>query len=62
LKDEGTSAASKRALSSHARAAARERTAGERSAAAKKAARTKGPAKRSAAAKKAARTRASRKK
>lgn len=58
LKREGKSAASEKALSSHARTAARRRTANERSAAAKKGARTKGPAKRSAAAKKAARTRA----
>ncbi|HYI12509.1 MAG TPA: DUF6496 domain-containing protein [Thermoanaerobaculia bacterium] len=61
LKDEGKSAASKPSLAAHARKAARQRTAGERSAAAKKAARTKGPAERSAAAKKAARTRAKKK-
>jgi hypothetical protein len=58
LKHEGHSAASHKALSKHAEAAAKERTAGERSAAARKAAKTKGPAKRSAAARKAARTRA----
>src|SRR5216117_3852388 len=58
LEREGTSAASHTALSKQAHAAARQRTAGERSAAAKKAARTKGPAKRSRAARKAARTRA----
>jgi hypothetical protein len=60
LKREGGSAASRRALSSQARSAARRRTATSRSAAAKKAARTKGRAGRSAAAKKAARTRARR--
>src|SRR5687767_1291971 len=58
LKLEGHSAASHRALSRQAHAAAESRTATERSAAAKKAARTKGPAERSAAASKAARTRA----
>jgi hypothetical protein len=58
LKEEGHAAASHTALSRQASAAARKRTAGERSAAARKAARTKGPAKRSAAARKAARTRA----
>lgn len=58
LKKEGTAAASPRALSRHAHAAAKKRTAGDRSASAKKAARTKGPAARSRAAKKAARTRA----
>ena len=58
LKREGRSAASRTALSKQAHAAARGRTAAERSAAAKKAVRTKGPAERSAAAKKAARTRA----
>jgi hypothetical protein len=57
LKRAGRKAATKSALSTHARKAARKRTASERSAAAKKAARTKGPAGRSAAAKKAARTR-----
>lgn len=59
LQKEGPAAASERALSRHAKAAARERTPAERSAAAKKAARTKGPAERSQAAKKAARTRKS---
>ena len=58
LKREGHAAASKRALSKHARKSARKRTAGQRSAAAKKAARTKGAKGRSAAARKAARTRA----
>jgi hypothetical protein len=58
LKGEGKAAASEAALARHARAAARERTAGERSASARKAARTKSPAERSAAARKAARTRA----
>ena len=58
LKREGRSAASHKALSQHAHAAAKERTAAERSASARKAAKTKGPAKRSAAARKAARTRA----
>jgi len=58
LKREGHAAASKRALSKHARKSARKRTAGQRSAAAKKAARTKGAKARSAAARKAARTRA----
>lgn len=58
LKREGKSAASPKALSQHAKAAAKERTASERSAAARKAVRTKGPAERSEAAKKAARTRA----
>ncbi|MGH8192043.1 MAG: DUF6496 domain-containing protein [Rhodanobacteraceae bacterium] len=57
LKREGHSAASKQALSRHARKSARNRTASERSQAAKKAARTKGPKERSQAAKKAARTR-----
>jgi hypothetical protein len=58
LKKEGHKAASKSALSSHAKKSAAKRTAGSRSAAAKKAAHTKGAAGRSAAAKKAARTRA----
>jgi hypothetical protein len=58
LKREGTSAGSKKALSEHAKKAARRRTKKDRSAAAKKASRTKGAAARSAAAKKAARTRA----
>ena len=57
LKREPRRAASKTALSRHARAAAKHRSAGERSAAARKAVRTKGPAKRSAAARKAARSR-----
>jgi uncharacterized protein DUF6496 len=60
LKREGHTAASRRALSSQARSAARRRTAESRSAAAKKAARTKGPVGRSAAARKAARTRSRR--
>lgn len=58
LKREGHSAASPAALSKQAHAAAKRRTAAQRSASAKKAAQTKGPAERSAAAKKAARTRA----
>jgi len=58
LRKEGHGAASKSALSSHAKKSAAKRTAGSRSAAAKKAAHTKGAAGRSAAAKKAARTRA----
>jgi hypothetical protein len=58
LKREGHAAASHLALSRQARAAARSRTAAERSQAAKDAARTKGVAGRSAAARKAARTRA----
>jgi hypothetical protein len=53
LEREGKSAASPAALAKQAHAAARQRTAGERSAAAKKGARTKGPAKRRAAAMKA---------
>jgi Family of unknown function (DUF6496) len=60
LKREGRGAASRKALSSQARSAARRRSGASRSAAAKKAARTKGPAGRSTAAKKAARTRARR--
>ena len=56
LEHEGTSAASHKALSKHAHAAARQRTASERSASAKKAAETKGPAQRHAAAEKAVRT------
>jgi hypothetical protein len=60
LEGEGKSAASRKSLSRHARAVAKRRTAGERSASAKKAARTKGPAARSRAAQKAARTRAKR--
>jgi hypothetical protein len=58
LKREGTAAASEPALARHAEAAARKRSAGERSAAAKKAVQTKGPAELSEAARKAARTRA----
>ena len=58
LRREGQAAASQTALSRQARAAAGERSATERSAAAQKAARTKGPAERSEAAQKAARTRA----
>jgi hypothetical protein len=57
LKGERTNSVSRTALSRQAHAAARKRTASERSASAKKAAKTKGPAKRSQAAKKAARTR-----
>jgi Family of unknown function (DUF6496) len=56
LEREGTSAASHTALSKQAHAAAGQRTAAERSAAAKKAAHTKGPAKRRAAAMKAVKT------
>lgn len=56
LEREGTSAASHAALSRQAHAAARQRTAGERSEAAQKAVETKGPAKRHAAAMKAVRT------
>jgi hypothetical protein len=58
LKDEPRRSVSKTALSRQAHAAARKRSASDRSAAARKAAKTKGPRKRSAAAKKAARTRA----
>ena len=57
LEREGSAAASKPALARQAKAAASQRSAGERSAAAQKAVRTKGPAERSAAARKAARTR-----
>src|SRR5438270_1034625 len=56
LEREGKSAASHKALSKQAHRAARERSAGERSAAAKKAAQTKGPAERHSAAMKAVRT------
>src|SRR5437667_12884663 len=56
LEREGTAAASQAALSRQAHSAARQRTAGERSAAAEKAAETKGPEKRHAAAMKAVRT------
>jgi hypothetical protein len=58
LKGEGHRIVSSAALSRHARASAKRRTAAERSASAKRAVRTKGPAKRSIAAKKAANTRA----
>ena len=58
LKRESPAAASETALARHAKAAAKQRTPAERSAAAKKAARTKGPVERSQAAEKAARTRA----
>jgi len=54
LEREGTSAASRAALAKQARTAARQRTGGERSAAAAKAVVTKGPAVRRAAARKAA--------
>jgi hypothetical protein len=57
LKREPRTSVSRSALSRQARAAAKKRTAKDRSAAAKKAVRTKGPRKRKAAAKKAARTR-----
>ncbi|HET9835286.1 MAG TPA: DUF6496 domain-containing protein [Rhodanobacteraceae bacterium] len=57
LKREGHSAASKQALSQHARNAAHQRSASDRSAAAKKAAQAKGARKRSAASKKAVRAR-----
>jgi hypothetical protein len=56
LEREGTAAASPLALSRHAYAADKQRTASERSAAAEKAVRTKGPVKRHAAAMKAVRT------
>jgi hypothetical protein len=58
MKKEGTEAASPRALSRQATAAAKQRSSEDRSQAAKQAARTKGPAGRKAAAQKAARTRA----
>ncbi len=58
LRHESRAAASPQAVSRHAKAAARQHTAAERSAFARKAARTKGPRERSAAAKKAAHTRA----
>jgi hypothetical protein len=58
LKREGHEAASSTALSRHAKAAAKKRTATERSASARKAVRTKGPVERRAASRKAARTRA----
>src|SRR5438105_8223987 len=62
LQHEGQAAASETALARQAKAAARERSPSERSAAAQKAVRTKGPAERSEAARKAARTRAARNK
>jgi hypothetical protein len=62
LKREPKSTVSHEALSRHAKRAAAQRTASERSYAALKAVHTKGSARRSAAAKKAARTRARRKK
>jgi hypothetical protein len=58
LKDEKKSVASKKALSEHARKAARKRTPAERSAAARKGVHKRSAAERSASAKKAARTRA----
>jgi Family of unknown function (DUF6496) len=58
LKGEGHQIVSSAALSRHARASAKRRTAAERSASARDAVRTKGPSKRSAAAQKAAETRA----
>jgi hypothetical protein len=58
LRRDGKSAASHSSLAKHARAAARNRTMAERSAAAEKAVRRKGPRKRHLAAMKAARTRA----
>src|SRR5688572_3661335 len=60
LKREGRAAVSHTALSRQAHAAARKRTASERSASARKAADTKGPRRRSEAARKGARTRARR--
>ncbi len=57
LQRERHSSASRRALASQARSAARRRTQHARSAAAMRAARTKGPARRSTAARKAARAR-----
>lgn len=60
LEHEPRGTTSRRALARQARAGARRRTAGERSASARKAARTKGPKVRAAAARKAARTRARR--
>jgi hypothetical protein len=58
LKHEGHAAASPKALGRNARAAAKRKSPGQRSASARKAARTKGPAQRQSAARKAARTRA----
>ena len=60
LRGSGRKAASRKALSRHAKAAAGRRMARERSASARKAARTRSPAQRSASARKAARTRARR--
>ena len=60
LKDEPRSSASHKALSRQAHAAAKKRSASDRSASAKQASKTKGPRKRSEAAKKAARTRKAR--
>lgn len=60
LQREGSAAASFTALARQGRAAARQRTPAERSAAARKGAETKGAAGRSAAARKAAQTRAAR--
>jgi hypothetical protein len=60
LKREPRSSASRAAMASQGRGAARRRTSGDRSKAARKASRTKGPSRRSAAARKAARTRRSR--
>ena len=60
LKDEPRTSVSHRALSRQAHAAARKRSATDRSASAKKAAKTKGARKRSEAAKKAARTKKAR--
>ena len=57
LKKEGRSAVSRKALSQHARSAARRRTPAARRRSAEKAVRTKGPGVRRAAAQKAARTR-----
>ena len=61
MKREPRNSVSHSALSRQARAAAKKRTAKDRSAAARKAVKTKGPAKRKTAAKKAARTRAKQK-
>jgi hypothetical protein len=60
LRGEGRKAASKSALSRHARAAARRRTASERSATAREGARSRTAAARRASARKAARTRSRR--
>ncbi|HVS98131.1 MAG TPA: DUF6496 domain-containing protein [Puia sp.] len=60
LKKESTEAASPKALSRQATAAAKKRSSSDRSRAARQAAETKGPQERSAAARKAARTRAQR--